>query len=238
MWVCVCVCVCQPCVGALCTHVHVGVYVSVNDPVKWQAELAVRVQPTVREREGEEAGEYRSWWWCVSVCVFGGGGGGGGGQLLPCDSPRCHHGDRGPWVALSIPTWEACKWRGRAVIIYSLQHLTLDSELITAKGKSDWTWRVPEPVTLISVRCLQQEVREEELASVSSHCGFARVVCTCLCVAARWGVRRGGGSTAGWLSHDSRWHVVGLLTDLSTTGICGIITVYFAVASAKQRFVN
>lgn len=135
---------------------------SVNDPVKWQAELAVRVQPTVRERQSERESRrvQREVWW-------------GGGYVYEvggcCDSPCCHQRDWGPWVALSIPTWELCKWRGRAVIIYSPQLLTLDSALIAARGKSDWTWRVPEPVTLISVRCLQQEVKEEELAAVRTH---------------------------------------------------------------------
>lgn len=42
------------------------------------------------------------------------------------------------WPSL-FPPERACKWRGRAVIIYSPQLLTLDSELITAEGKSDRT---------------------------------------------------------------------------------------------------
>lgn len=168
---------------------------SVNDPVKWQVELAVRVQPTVRGREGEEvevAGGFRWRWEGVGVWLRG--------RWFHCDSPCCHQRDGGPWVALSIPTWEACKWRGRAVIIYSPQLLTLDSELITAKGKSDRTWRVPEPVTLISVRRLRQEVREEELASVSFRCGFARA-CSHMfvCVSARWGgVGWGGPQLDDW----------------------------------------
>lgn len=111
------------------------------------------------------------------------------GWWLHCDSPCCHQRDRGPWVALSIPTWEAWKWRGHAVIIFSPQLLTLDSELITAKGKSDWSWRVPESVTLISVRCLQQEVREGELASVCFCSGFFHACAcmfVCLCVSF-WG---------------------------------------------------
>lgn len=115
--------------------------------------------------------------------------------------------DRGPSVALSIPTWEACKWRGRAVIIYSLQFLTLDSELITAKGKSDWTWRVPEPVTLISVRCLQQEVRGRQ-AWICTHV----YMFVCLCATTRWRV----GDMVEWLNHDSKCHVVRLFRDNDT----------------------
>lgn len=147
------------------------------------------------------------------------GVGGGGiwlrGRWFHCDSPCCHQTDGGPWVALSIPTWEACKWRGRAVIIYSPQLLTLDSELITAEGKSDRTWRVPEPVTLISVRCLQQEVWEEELASVGSRCGFARAcLYTFVCISARWGkqwwgeVGVGGGTRlSDWtMTQDDTWY--------------------------------
>lgn len=156
----------------------------------------------VREREEvEEAGWFR---WR---------GLGGGRWLrcwwLHCDSPCCHQRDRGPWVALSIPTWEAWKWRGHAVIIYSPQLLTLDSELITAKGKSDWSWRVPESVTLISVRCLQQEVREEELASVGFCSGFFPCVCLYVCVFVRF--ISGRAQLNDWLNRDSRWHVVGLL---------------------------
>lgn len=140
------------------------------------------------ERAGEgvaEGREFRWSWGCVAVeegvCLRG--------RWLHCDSPCCHQTDGDPWVALSIPTWEACKWRGCAVIIYSPQLLTLDSELITEEGKSDRTWRVPEPVTLISVRCLQQGVREEELASVSLHCGSAHALAR-LCFPARWGDMR------------------------------------------------
>lgn len=51
-------------------------------------------------------------------------------------------------------------------------------------------------MTLISVRCLQQEVREEELASVGFRCGFARAcsyVFVCTRLSARWGRRGGGG---------------------------------------------
>lgn len=179
-----------------------------------------------------------------------GAGFGGGGGWYGCEvggSTVIHHAvirqTGGPWVALSIPTWEACKWRGRAVIIYSPQLLTLDSELITAEGKSDRTWRVPEPVTLISVRCLQQEVWEEELASVGSCCGFARA---CLyifvCISARWGKqwwREGVGvHTAEWLNHDSRWHMIGPLMDQNTAGICAIITVHFAGSSAEKIFMS
>lgn len=68
---------------------------------------------------------------------------------------------------------------GPRVIIYSPQLLTLDSELIAAEGKSDRTWRVPEPVTLISVRCLQQGVRRRRV------CFCQRLLLdlsTCVCV--------------------------------------------------------
>lgn len=142
-----------------------------------------------RERE-------RRWRRQESSDSAGVGGGGGGiwlrGRWFHCDSPCCHQTDGGPWVALSIPTWEACKWRGRAVIIYSPQLLTLDSELITAEGKSDRTWRVPEPVTLISVRCLQQEVWEEELVLSALAVDLRVRVCTHLCV-----FQPGGGSSGG-----------------------------------------
>lgn len=145
---------------------------------------------------------------------FFGGGGGLRGQLFHWYLPCCHVKGGGPSVALYIPTWEACKWRGSAVVIYSPQLLTLDSELIIAKGKSDRTWRVPEPVTLISVRCLQQEVREEELASVCFRSGFVHL-CLCVCL------------FGGWLNHDSRWNMLGSLVDLNAARICATITVHF-----------
>lgn len=129
--------------------------------------------------------------------------GGGGGSTTVWFNTVSSVGTLGPECPLCIPTWEACKWRVHAVIIYSPQHLTLDLELITAKGKSDWTWRVPKPVTLISVRCLQQEVREEEFPCVSFHCGFVRArvyVCVCVCFSQ---VR--GGKKEGLNDGDSSW---------------------------------
>lgn len=138
--------------------------------------------------------------------------GGGGGSTTVWFNTVSSVGTLGPEWPLCIPTWEACKWRVHAVIIYSPQHLTLDLELITTKGKSDWTWRVPKPVTLISVRCLQQEVREEEFPCVSFHCGFVRArVYVCVCVLARWGVGRERGWTTvtqvdkGQDTHGSRY---------------------------------
>lgn len=201
----------------------------------------MRVQPTVRGRGRGGGGGRR-----VQIQLgLGGGGIWLRGRWFHCDSPCCHQTDGGPWVALSIPTWEACKWRGRAVIIYSPQLLTLDSELITAEGKSDRTWRVPEPVTLISVRCLQQEVWEEELVLSALAVDLRVRVCTHLCVfqpgggssgGGRWGW--GGGHTAEWLNHDSRWHMVCPLMDQNTAGICAIITVHFAGSSAEKIFMS
>lgn len=156
-----------------------------------------RERETGRRWRQHDSSDERSW-----------GGGWMRGRWLRCDSPCCHQRDRGPWVALSIPTWEAWKWRGRVVIIYSLQLLTLDSELITAKGKSDWTWRVPESVTLISVRCLQQEVREDVLASVGSFCRFVRAHMYMFVYTSQVGM---GGPRAEWLNHNSIQHVVELL---------------------------
>lgn len=126
-----------------------------------------------RGRKVEVAEEFR-WRWGRGMLV-----------ALPWFTMLSWEGPGAPeWPSL-FPPERACKWRGRAVIIYSLQLLTLDWELITAEGKSDRTWRVPEPVTLISVRCLQQEVREEELAFVSFHCGSALACClytdVCMC---------------------------------------------------------
>lgn len=98
---------------------------------------------------------------------------GGGATLARSVVAVIHHavirGTEAPeWPSL-FPPESPANGGGHAVIIYSPKLLTLDSELITARGKSDWTWRVPKPVTLISVRCLQQEVREEALAVVRTH---------------------------------------------------------------------
>lgn len=178
------------------------VCLSVNDPVKWQAALAVRVQPMVRAswRGGGGCKRVSRGWAAAAEGVWL------RGRRFRRDSPGCHQTCGDPWVALSIPTWEACKWRGRAVIIYSPQLLTLDSELITEEGKSDRTWRVPEPVTLISVRCLQQGVREEELASVSFRCGSARgSACACLCFPARWGGYEGTCLSEWTMTQDDTW---------------------------------
>lgn len=187
----------------VCPCISWCVCVSVNDPVKQQAALAVKGQLMVRANRRGGGG---SKWVQIELRLSSGG-------RYSCEVGGLtviHHAvirQKGvSWVALSIPTWEAWKWRGRAVIIYSPQLLTLDSELIMEERKSDRTWHVPEPVTLISVRCQRQEVREEEHASLGFHCGFVRA---CLymfvCISARWG-HVGGPHPRDWaMTQDDTW---------------------------------